>query len=200
MISRAKQKKIIDPAFLIRAYAQGFFPMADSESGEIAWYSPEPRAIMEFEEFSISRSLRQTLKKEVFSREINRDFEGVIRACRRPKTWISETIVQSYVALHRKGFAHSVEAWRDDCLAGGLYGVAVGGAFFGESMFSVERDASKVALCWLVERLRARGFLLLDIQFLTPHLEQFGAREIPRSEYLQRLAVAVERRCSFVES
>jgi leucyl/phenylalanyl-tRNA--protein transferase len=173
--------------------------MADSKSGEIGWYSPDPRAIIEPEELKIPRSLKLTLKKNPFEIRLDRRFEEVMRACaEREDTWISEEIVQSYLHLHQLGLAHSVECWKNAELAGGLYGVAIGGAFFGESMFSRVRDASKVALVSLVNRLRDRGFELLDTQFITPHLARFGAKEIPREEYLTRLKAALRKNCQFI--
>ncbi len=185
--------------FLLMAYSNGYFPMADAESGEIGWYSPDPRAILDLERFRIPRSLRLTMKKEPFDIHINKSFKETIRACAmREETWISKEIIEAYCRLHEEGYAHSVEAWKGDQLVGGLYGVAIGGAFFGESMFSFERDASKVALVALVRRLRERGFLLLDTQFITPHLARFGAVEISRKEYLTRLATALEQQCRFV--
>jgi leucyl/phenylalanyl-tRNA--protein transferase len=173
--------------------------MADPDTGDIEWFSPNPRAILELDSFHIPRSLKLTLKKKPFEILINAAFEETIRACaERERTWISEEIVEAYVRLHRDGYAHSVEAWSGERLVGGLYGVALGGAFFGESMFSRQRDASKVALVALVERLRAQGFTLLDTQYITPHLALFGAREIPRSEYLTRLAAALCEPCAFI--
>ena len=173
--------------------------MAEPESGEIHWYSPDPRGVFDLKEFHIPRSLSLTVKKKHFEVVIDREFEEVMRRCGgREETWISEDLVQSYVKLHRLGFAHSVECWRENKLVGGLYGVSIAGAFFGESMFSLERDASKVALVHLVDRLKERGFQLLDTQFLTPHLARFGAREIPRMEYLERLEKALEKKCIFV--
>ena len=174
--------------------------MADSKTGEISWYSPDPRTIVDLNEFHIPRSLRLTLKKEDFEVHINKQFEEVIRACAgREETWISETIIQSYCQLHRLGIAHSVETWKDGHLVGGLYGVAIRGAFFGESMFSRMRDSSKIALAYLVQRMKERGFTLLDTQYLTPHLKKFGAREIPRSEYMKRLEDSRQINCSFTE-
>jgi leucyl/phenylalanyl-tRNA--protein transferase len=182
----------LTPQLLVRAYASGVFPMADGRGGRIHWYAPDPRAIIPLDAFHVPRSLRQTIAKGVFAVTADADFPRVIRACaEREETWISGEIIRAYTELHRLGLAHSVEAWRDGRLAGGLYGVSLGGAFFGESMFSRETDASKVALVALVERLRERGFLLLDTQYLTPHLARFGAVEIPRREYERRLAAAL---------
>jgi leucyl/phenylalanyl-tRNA--protein transferase len=198
MNPRGAQKKIIEPDFLLMAYSNGYFPMADGASGEIEWYSPDPRAIIDLDAFNVARSLRLTLRKHPFEILLNRDFEGVMRQCAmREETWISEEIIQSYAVLHRVKYAHSVECWKDNDLVGGLYGVALGGAFFGESMFSRKRDASKVALVHLVQRLKERGFTLLDTQFITPHLLTFGAVEIPREEYLKRLNVAIQKKCRF---
>ena len=199
MKSQSSKPKTIEPDFLLMAYCNGYFPMAEPESGEIHWYSPDPRGVFDLKEFHIPRSLSLTVKKKHFEVVIDREFEEVMRRCGgREETWISEDLVQSYVKLHRLGFAHSVECWRENKLVGGLYGVSIAGAFFGESMFSLERDASKVALVHLVDRLKERGFQLLDTQFLTPHLARFGAREIPRMEYLERLEKALEKKCIFV--
>lgn len=174
--------------------------MAESRHGEIRWVSPDPRAIIPLDGFRISRSLRQTLAKARFQVRLNTAFEDVMRRCaEREDTWISGEIIRAYLRLHRLGYAHSVESWAGDELAGGLYGVALGGAFFGESMFSRVRDSSKVALVHLVQRLRDHRFELLDTQFITPHLAQFGTQEIPRAEYLLLLGRAVRLRRSFVD-
>jgi len=192
------KSRIIDPQFLLTAYCNGHFPMADAKTGEIGWYAPDPRAVFELEEFKVPRSLKLTIRKRVFDVRWNTRFEDVMKGCAsRDETWISDEIIRSYVRLHELGYAHSVESWKDGKLAGGLYGVAVGGAFFGESMFSAVRDASKVALVALVDRLRERGFRLLDTQFLTPHLARFGAREIPKKEYLKKLEAAITMKCAF---
>lgn len=166
--------------------------MADPKTGEISWYSPDPRAIFDLEGFKIPRSLRLTIKKDIFEIRLDTRFEDVMRCCaQRDETWISEEIIRSYVSLYELGYGHSVEAWNNGRIVGGLYGVAIGGAFFGESMFSIERDASKVALVYLVGRMKERGFQLLDTQFITPHLARFGAKEIPKQEYLKRLKSAL---------
>lgn len=187
----------LSPERLLWAYQVGIFPMAD-DTGAVHWLSPDPRAIIELDELYVSRSLRTVVRRDVFEVAVNRDFEQVIASCadRAGGTWISPQIYEAYCRLHELGFAHSVECWQGGELAGGLYGVAIGGAFFGESMFHRATDASKVALVRLVERMQERGFVLLDIQFITPHLSQFGAIEIPRSEYLRRLrrAISLERR------
>jgi leucyl/phenylalanyl-tRNA--protein transferase len=193
---------VLDPVLLVAAYRQGVFPMA-VEEGTIAWFSPDPRGVIPLDTFHVSSRLARVVRRGTFTIRIDHDFERVIRACADrgevPSTWISEEIVASYVELARLGLAHSVEAWQDGELAGGLYGVHIGGAFFGESMFHRVTDASKVALVALVERLRARGFTLLDTQWITPHLQRFGAVEIPRRQYLRRLADAIARPCRFVD-
>lgn len=189
---------MIPPGLLESAYRQGIFPMGDP-SGEISWYSPDPRAIIPLDRFHLPRRLERTYRGGAFEIVINRDFEGSVRACAgREETWINEEIIASYTALHREGKAHSVEAWREGKKTGGLYGVSLGGAFMGESMFSLVRDASKVCLVFLVERLRERGFILLDTQFITPHLKTFGAIEIPRKEYLLKLEEALNLPCRFI--
>jgi leucyl/phenylalanyl-tRNA--protein transferase len=189
---------MISPALLIEGYLHGVFPMG-MEDGEIGWFSPDPRAIIPLDDaFHVPHGLKRALSRGRFEVRVNHSFEAVMRACAgREETWITGEIIESYCELHRRGFAHSVEAWREDRLAGGLYGVAIGGAFFGESMFHRETDASKVALHALVQRLRERGFTLLDTQWITPHLRQFGAMEIPRRQYLRLLAEAARHSCSF---
>ncbi|MEZ4699628.1 MAG: leucyl/phenylalanyl-tRNA--protein transferase [Rhodothermales bacterium] len=186
----------LTPELLLRAYAMGVFPMADDrEGGAIYWYAPDPRAILPLDGFRASKNLMKVVRRQRFEVVTDRDFEGVMRACSdRPATWISDEIVEAYTALHRFGFAHSVECWLDGELAGGLYGVALGGAFFGESMFHRVRDASKVALVHLVEALRRLGYTLLDTQFTTSHLAQFGVIEIPRDAYEERLKQALRIR------
>ena len=191
---------MISSELLVSAYTSGWIPMA-VDDGEIRWYSPDPRGIIPLESFRVPSRLGRLIRAGSFQIALNRAFDTVIRACaetdRRdgdPGTWIDREIIDSYVELHRLGVAHSVEAWQDGRLVGGLYGVALGGVFFGESMFHSRTNASKVALTALVEHLRARGFRLLDIQWVTPHLEQFGAVEIPRPAYLELLeeALAIE--------
>lgn len=186
---------------LLAAYANGIFPMAVNKRGDIRWFSPDPRGIIPLDErFHLSHGLQRTLKRNPFTVTFNQDFAGVISACATShgETWISKEILLAYGGLHRAGWAHSVETRRDGELVGGLYGVHLCGAFFGESMFHRETDASKVALCALVERLRERRFLLLDTQWVTPHLQQFGAFEMPREDYLSLLSQALRRECLFV--
>lgn len=192
----AKNKnKLLDPVILVHAYAQGIFPMAD-ERGKIRWYAPDPRAILEYHNFHISRSLRATIHKRCYEIRMDTAFEQVMRFCAaREETWINEEFIKTYTHLHRMGVGHSVEAWHDGQLVGGLYGIALGGAFMGESMFSRATDASKVCLVALVEHLHARGYVLHDTQFLTPHLASLGITEISRTEYERRLYVALGLSC-----
>jgi len=190
----------LDPDLLLEAYARGFFPMAESKDGPISWFSPDPRAVLPLERFNLPRSLARVVRSGNFEVRVDTAFDEVIRACaHREETWISPAIVDAYAELHRRGRAHSVESWREGKLAGGLYGVAIGGAFFGESMFSRVPNASKVALAALVDRLRNRGFALLDTQFVNPHLLQFGVEEISRARYLRLLAAAVRRPVTFAD-
>ncbi|HTI38708.1 MAG TPA: leucyl/phenylalanyl-tRNA--protein transferase [Vicinamibacterales bacterium] len=193
---------MIDVDILLSAYASGWFPMAVAP-GEIRWYSPDPRGILPLEAFHVPQRLARVARSRRFEIRIDSDFRGVLQGCaerREPEgTWIDEEIFESYAALHEAGHAHSVEAWKDGALAGGLYGVALGGAFFGESMFHRVADASKVALVALVARLCARGFVLLDTQWVTEHLEQFGAREIPRRRYLRLLGDALRIPAAFTD-
>ncbi len=173
------------------------------EDGPIGWFSPDPRGIIPIETFHVPQRLQRLVRSVRFTTTVNRDFVGVMRACAEDRddgTWMTDELLDAYVGLHHQGLAHSVEVWRAGVLVGGLYGVHLGGAFFGESMFHRETDASKVALVVLVERLRAQGFVLLDIQWVTPHLARFGATEIPRDEYLIRLAGALDVRAIFGEA
>ncbi len=188
----------LTPELLLRAYAAGFFPMAEDRSGPAAWYSPDPRAIIPLDRFKISRSLRQRAHKGQLEIRINTSFAEVMRRCAaREDTWISDEIIEAYCQLFDMGHAHSVESWQHGRLVGGLYGVTLGGAFFGESMFSQAADASKIALWYLIRRLTERGFLLLDTQFLTPHLASLGACEISRDDYLSRLDRALSIEATF---
>ena len=181
------------------AYRHGIFPMADERSGQVLWFRPDPRAVIPLDGFHVSRSLARKLRRGAFEVRVDTDFEGVMRGCAdRPEgSWISERFVEVYGALHRAGTAHSVEAWRGGRLAGGAYGLALGGAFMAESMFHRDADASKVALADLVQRLREGGFALLDVQYVTPHLESLGAVEITRREYERRLEHALALDCRF---
>ncbi|MFZ1083293.1 MAG: leucyl/phenylalanyl-tRNA--protein transferase [Candidatus Kryptoniota bacterium] len=183
---------------LLGAYSMGYFPMADDDKA-ISWYSPDPRTIIPLDNYNIPRSTKQLIKKEVFKIETDAHFEEVIRGCaNRTETWISEEIIESYMELHRIGYAHSVESFDLNGFAGGLYGVALGTAFFGESMFSLKSGASKIALAFLVKHLSENGFTLLDTQYMTPHLQKFGAIEIPKKKYIQLLSEAMTKRASFV--
>jgi leucyl/phenylalanyl-tRNA--protein transferase len=189
----------LNPESLLSAYAQGVFPMTDRD-GKIRWYTADPRGILPLDRFHIPRTLRQTVRQHRFEIRINFDFQSTMRGCMegRPEgTWISGELIDAYLELHKLGFAHSVEAWREGQLAGGLYGVSLGAAFFGESMFHRQPDASKVALVALVERLRQRGYELLDTQATTQHLQRFGCIEIPAEEYLRKLRGALQKQCVF---
>jgi leucyl/phenylalanyl-tRNA--protein transferase len=183
---------ILDPELLLRAYSIGVFPMADSrDADEVFWVEPRKRAILPLEAFRMSRSLRKTLRTGQFTVTHDTAFAAVVRHCaEREETWINAQIEASYNRLHRLGHAHSIECWQDEQLVGGLYGVRLGAAFFGESMFSLRTDASKVALAWLVARLRVGGFRLLDCQFMTEHLRSLGAVEIDQKDYVAMLASA----------
>ena len=192
---------------LIWAYSRGIFPMAEHRHGEVEWFSADPRAVLPLDAFKASHSLRKRVRLGDYEVRIDTAFESVIRHCsqprpRHPETWINETIVDVFVRAHQAGLAHSVEAWtrsrgdEEPRLVGGLYGLALGGAFFGESMFSRATDASKVCLVHLVERLKSRGYVLLDVQMNSKHMAQFGTIDIPRQEYLRQLekALAIEAR------
>ncbi|SEN86321.1 leucyl/phenylalanyl-tRNA--protein transferase [Palleronia salina] len=190
----------ISPDLLVQAYAQGVFPMADSrESADVFWVDPQLRGVLPLDGFHLSRSLRRTIRRAPFDISFDRDFDGVIAGCAdRDETWINDEIAASYGLLHRSGLAHSIELWDEDgALAGGVYGVSLGAAFFGESMFSRRRDASKIALAYLVDRLQSCGYRLFDTQFITPHLASLGGVEISRAEYRKRLAAALSERAQF---
>lgn len=185
---------------LLSAYTSGWFPMAVGP-GDIRWYSPDPRGIIPLDAFHASRRLARSARQNRFEVRVDTAFRAVMEGCAQrvdeDGNWIDEEIIESYCALHARGFAHSVETWQDGTLVGGLYGVAIQGAFFGESMFHRVTDASKIALIALVERLRARGYALLDTQWVTEHLAQFGAVEIPRRRYLRLLEEALKVDASF---
>lgn len=189
----------LDPQTLLTAYSQGVFPMAD-ETGQIRWYTANPRGVLPLDKFHIPGTLRQLIRQGRFEIHINRAFADTMYGCMsaRPSSWINDQLIAAYSRLHELGFAHSVEAWQDGQLAGGLYGVSLGAAFFGESMFFRVRDASKVALVHLVTRLKDRGYELLDTQATTDHLRRFGAIDIPAHQYLKRLHHALSRNCTFV--
>ncbi len=182
---------------VIRAYASGIFPMGD-DYGPIKWYSPDPRCIIDLYDFHIPKRLARTYRQRVFDIKVNTAWEAVLRKCAaRESTWITDDIFRVYTQLHRMGLAHSVEAYKDGVLAGGLYGVSLNGAFMGESMFHEVTDASKVCLVYLVERLKEKGFILLDSQFMTSHLSTFNARLISKAEYLAMLQRALTINAKF---
>jgi leucyl/phenylalanyl-tRNA---protein transferase len=193
----------LTPQILLRAYAAGIFPMAETaDDPELFWVDPKRRGIIPLDAFHVPRRLRRIVRQNVFTIRCDTAFEAVMRGCaeasdKRPNTWINDEILELYTGLFARGAAHSVECWHEGELVGGLYGVSVGAAFFGESMFSREREASKVALVHLVARLRLGGFRLLDTQFLTPHLASFGGIEITRGRYHQLLADALTYRAVF---
>ena len=193
----------LTPELLLAAYALGRFPMAgDRDDPHVHWIEPLRRGIIPLDGFHVPRSLRKVVRQGRFEVRVDTDFAGVIRACadatdERPRTWLNDGLIGLYTTLHRMRHAHSVETWRDGRLVGGLYGVRLGAAFFGESMFSRERDASKVALVELVARLRAARFRLLDTQFVTDHLTRFGAIEIGQGEYRRRLRAALRAEAAF---
>lgn len=203
MTSRDNVSAEITPEVLLRAYACGIFPMAESaDDPTLFWVEPEQRGVIPLDGFHISSRLARTVRSDRFTVTVNRAFPEVIDGCAAPRmgrenTWINRRIRNLYTALHRLGHCHSVEAWEGDQLAGGLYGVSLGGAFFGESMFHRARDASKVALVHLVARLIAGGFVLLDTQFVTEHLRSFGAIEVPRRRYRTELDVALLHQGNF---
>lgn len=195
----ARQDVALTPELVLHAYAMGLFPMAEHrEDDTVFWVDPRRRGVFELDRFHISRSLARRMRRGGFSVTVDTAFEAVMDRCAdRSETWINDEIRRLYVALHRMGHAHSLEIWMDGALAGGVYGVTLGAAFFGESMFSRRTDASKIALAYLVDRLRLAGFLLFDTQFLTPHLASLGAVEISRAEYHRRLRAAFEETADF---
>lgn len=188
----------LEPRLLISAYCNGIFPMG-MENGRLSWFSPDPRGILPVKDFHVPRSVRAELRKWRSEIRVNTAFGEVVRACaQRRETWITREILQSYEILHKLRYAHSVETWLDGELVGGLYGVCIGGAFFGESMFSRLPGGSKAALVWLLQHLKQRGFLLHDTQWTTEHLSMFGGREVPRDEYLRLLEEAVNAPARFL--
>lgn len=197
-MSRRVRRDFIPPEVLLQAYASGYFPMADSRDGRIEWYTADPRAILPLQPFHVPRRLERALKKASFTYTTDRAFSQVVEACAdRDSTWINDGIIQSYTALHLLGHAHSVEVWQEEELVGGLYGVHLGGAFFGESMFHRVDDASKAALVYLAEHLNTRGFRMLEIQMITPLTAQFGAQLVQGAEYRKLLAKAVAVECEW---
>jgi leucyl/phenylalanyl-tRNA---protein transferase len=189
----------LDPDLLEEAYRRGIFPWSSEPA--VTWWCPDPRAVFELDDFHVPRSLRKRIRQAGWTFHIDRDFEGTMRCCAeptqdRPSTWISEDFIVAYCELHRRGIAHSIEVYDGDQVVGGLYGVAFGGFFGGESMFHRRTDASKAALAHLTQHLRSRGFVLLDAQVMNPHLRSLGARDVPRVEFLRRLrrALALEVR------
>ncbi|HEY9677887.1 MAG TPA: leucyl/phenylalanyl-tRNA--protein transferase [Drouetiella sp.] len=192
-------RKDFTPELVIRAYAQGIFPMGDDDGGPIRWYSPDPRCIFDLWDFHVPKRLARTYRQGIFDIKVNTAWEAVMRKCaERESTWITEDIFRVYTELHKLGLAHSVEAYKDGVLAGGLYGVSLRGAFMGESMFHDVTDASKVCLVYLVERMRERGFILLDSQFMTSHLSTFNAKLISKAEYLAMLEKALTIDAAFI--
>jgi len=192
------QDELLRPGNMIRLYASGAFPMADDKLDKINWYMPEVRTIIPLDNFNCPRSLRKFLEKSNFETRFDTDFMGVVKGCAdRESTWISEKLIQAYLRLQKRGYIHTVETWEDGKLAGGLYGVTFRGAFFGESMFSRKSQASKSALINLIYHLKEKDFILLDVQFLTPHLKMFGAVEIAMDKYNELLYSAYIRGCEF---
>ncbi len=192
----------LTPQLLLNAYCQGIFPMAEDD-GTLYWYDPDPRTVLSLDSFHVSRSLRRRVNKQDYEIRINSSFREVMVQCAAPdvgreSTWISEELIDVYTKIHHMGYAHTVETWIQDELVGGLYGVAIGGFFAGESMFSRVSGGSKLALVGLVTYLRSRGFRLLDVQFMTDHLRRFGAEEIPKSQYHAELARALAIETQFV--
>jgi len=194
---------MIDIGELLRAYREGYFPMSDPSDGKLYWCQPYNRAIVPMESYRPSRDVLRLLRRNDYRVRFNTDFEGVIRACAAPRrnageTWISEDIIESYLELNRLGIAHSVESWYGDELAGGLYGLAIGGAFFGESMFYRRSYASQIAFDRLVVHLQKRGYLLLDAQIMNPHLQKLGAVDIPHKAYMEMLEAALLKKIPFL--
>jgi leucyl/phenylalanyl-tRNA---protein transferase len=194
---------VITAENVLYAYTQGIFPMADSESNEIFWYAPNPRAIIPLETYKPAKSLRPVLNKNTFEIRVNQDFKGVINNCAKPRSefdgvWISPAIKKIYLKLHQMGYAHSVEAYLNQKLVGGLYGVSLGSVFFGESMFYKAPNASKVAFHFLIERLKSKNYLLLDTQFMNDNVKRFGAEDIPKDIFLRKLNQAIRIPNTFV--
>ena len=191
----------LTPQMLLSGYAQGIFPMAQSrEDPTLHWFEPRMRGIIPLDGFHISASLARVIRRQSFTITVNTAFRAVVEGCAdRPETWINAPLLELYAALHSHGYAHSLEVWSGDALAGGVFGVTLGGAFFGESMFSRQSNASKVALAYTVDRLRRSGFRLFDTQYLTPHLKSLGGVEVPRAEYRRRLGEALPVQADFAK-
>jgi leucyl/phenylalanyl-tRNA--protein transferase len=189
----------LEPETLLSAYQQGIFPWFDEDT-PILWWSPDPRAILEFDNLYISKRLARTIRTTKFQVTFNQDFDAVVKGCTyRPEegTWITPEVANAYGEFHRRGHAHSVEVWQQGVLVGGLYGVAIGGLFAGESMFSTVSDASKIALAALVSRLKEKGYQLFDLQIINEHTSMMGATEIPRDDYLARVKLAIQLKITF---
>jgi leucyl/phenylalanyl-tRNA--protein transferase len=196
--SNSDTKELLKPDNMLRLYASGAFPMADEKTGSINWFMPEVRTIIPLDDYNIPRSTRKAVEKMNFEIRFDTDFDEVVRGCAdRESTWISEELILAYKRLKKRGHIHTVETWKDDKLVGGLYGVTFRGAFFGESMFSKVSQASKAALIALIERLKEKDFVLLDVQYMTEHLKMFGAVEISFEEYTKLLYTAYTRGCEF---
>lgn len=186
--------------FILKAYCHGFFPMGIDDKQTIGWFKPEKRAVFDLNDFHISKSLKKILKKKTYSVKINENFRKIMEYCRnlRDESWITDSIIIEYEKIHKMGFAHSLEIYMDSKLAGGLYGVSINGAFFGESMFHLQTNASKIALCELVFRMNEKKMILLDSQFETNHLKQFNIKLITNDEYCKRLSNAINKKVSFI--
>lgn len=198
MTEEFDKKQLLKPINMLNMYAQGAFPMAD-ETGEIDWYQPKTRTIIPLDNFNIPRTLRKFMESSDFEYRYDENIIDVVRKCaEREETWITEELIQAYKKIEEIGYLHSVEVLKNNKLVGGLYGVAIGGAFFGESMFTKKTQSSKAALVKLVERLNEKGFVILDVQFTTPHLEMFGSVEINFEEYNKLLSIAYEKDVSFL--
>lgn len=191
-------KEFLEPEMMLKLYAQGAFPMADENSGEINWYLPDNRAIIPLDKYNLPRSLKKSLVQSKFLFKIDNDFPAVVKNCaNRKSTWISDELIEAYLRLNKLGFIHTVETYQKNKLVGGLYGIALNGAFFGESMFSKVSQASKAALVKLIEHLNQNKFVLLDVQYMTPHLKMFGAVEISSAEYQDLLLKSYVTQCKF---
>ncbi|MEK7819334.1 MAG: leucyl/phenylalanyl-tRNA--protein transferase [Bacteroidota bacterium] len=191
---------VISPEVLLNAYCEGFFPMADSVNGDINWYQPKKRSVFILKDLKLPRSVNQIKNKNIFKITFDKSFEKIIRSCaKRDETWISEKIIKTYCEMFELGFGHSVEAWKNGVIAGGLYGISIGGAFFGESMFSNFSGASKIALASLIKKLKSQDYDFIDAQYMTTHLKMLGAIEISNAEYLNILKITIKKDCKFYD-